>query len=398
MSEIANESVIPWEIVHNELERLARQKASMEADEAIWIRAAIASGMAHALGYTNVAAYLHHRFGYPLKIARERVRVARALKELPILASDLREQRMSWSAIREVTRVATPWTEGEWRAASVGKSVREVEHMVSGRIPGDLPTDPPRPEHIRKKLTLTLSPTALATFREAVARLQSESDEPLTEADCLEEMARRALHGPKEPSEPSYQIAYTACPTCRRVEQHAGGDGVPVDETVLERAECDARATKLDGSRSTTSIPPAVRRDVLLRDKHRCVVPGCRNTRYLDVHHIHFRAHGGSNDRENLATVCARHHGALHEGRLRIEGRPSSGLRFLHADGTPYGERAEPPAVQAVSQAITALMSLGFDKDQATSAVHFSSPHVGDELTAEALVRWALSLLSEETG
>ncbi len=41
------------------------------------------------------------------------------------------------------------------------------------------------------------------------------------------------------------------------------------------------------------TIPPAVRRAVLVRDDGKCQVPGCRNHRYLDLHHIEHRQHGG---------------------------------------------------------------------------------------------------------
>lgn len=37
---------------------------------------------------------------------------------------------------------------------------------------------------------------------------------------------------------------------------------------------------------ATQTIPPALRRAVLVRDQHRCQVPGCKNAAYLDLHHL----------------------------------------------------------------------------------------------------------------
>jgi len=47
-----------------------------------------------------------------------------------------------------------------------------------------------------------------------------------------------------------------------------------------------------------------MRRSVLARDQHRCRVPGCQNTTFLDLHHIVLRSEGGQNHAENLLTLC----------------------------------------------------------------------------------------------
>jgi hypothetical protein len=40
------------------------------------------------------------------------------------------------------------------------------------------------------------------------------------------------------------------------------------------------------------------------RDRMRCVVDGCRNHRFLDVHHVTPRAEGGRHDPELLLVLC----------------------------------------------------------------------------------------------
>lgn len=67
--------------------------------------------------------------------------------------------------------------------------------------------------------------------------------------------------------------------------------------------------------------PRGIRGEVLRRDDYRCAVPVCSQRRSLEVHHIHFRSAGGEDDAENLVTLCAFHHHALHDGRMRIYGR-----------------------------------------------------------------------------
>lgn len=63
-------------------------------------------------GRTRTCAHwLNWKLGIAMPAARERVRVARALRELPRLAGAFAEGRLSYSKVRAITRVATPATE-----------------------------------------------------------------------------------------------------------------------------------------------------------------------------------------------------------------------------------------------------------------------------------------------
>src|SRR5438045_6495189 len=63
------------------------------------------------------------------------------------------------------------------------------------------------------------------------------------------------------------------------------------------------------------------RKRILIRDRHRCQVPGCSRPA-VHLHHIEYRAHGGSNDESNLISLCAAHHlFGIHEERMRVIGK-----------------------------------------------------------------------------
>ncbi len=51
-------------------------------------------------------------------------------------------------------------------------------------------------------------------------------------------------------------------------------------------------------------------REVLQRDGWRCQV--CGSMRNLQVHHLKLRSHSGSDSEENLITLCAACHSAIH--------------------------------------------------------------------------------------
>src|SRR5256885_17097553 len=62
-------------------------------------------------GFRTCAAWLSWRVGLDLGAARERVRVARALGTLPLLAHALARGELSYAQVRALTRVATPETQ-----------------------------------------------------------------------------------------------------------------------------------------------------------------------------------------------------------------------------------------------------------------------------------------------
>ncbi len=62
-------------------------------------------------GFKSCAHWLNWRTGLALGAAREKVRVARALGNLPLLSDAMRRGRISYSKVRALTRVATPANE-----------------------------------------------------------------------------------------------------------------------------------------------------------------------------------------------------------------------------------------------------------------------------------------------
>jgi hypothetical protein len=140
---------------------------------------------------------------------------------------------------------------------------------------------------------------------------------------------------------------------------HRDGD---VDSAVATapRAAPGAASGAALGPRAKQSIPPAVRRAVLVRDQRRCRVPGCTHAAFVDVHHIQPRAEGGRHDPDNLITLCSAHHRASHRGELFIEAHPYGAPTFRHADGTDYGHAVAPRVVDARAKVFSGLRNLDF--------------------------------------
>jgi len=83
-------------------------------------------------GFRSCAAWLSWRVGLDLGAARERVRVARALGTLPLLAQALARGELSYAEVRALTRVGTPETEERLLKVGRAGTAAHVERIVRG--------------------------------------------------------------------------------------------------------------------------------------------------------------------------------------------------------------------------------------------------------------------------
>src|SRR4029453_12213714 len=83
-------------------------------------------------GFRTCAEWLSWRVGLDPGAAREKVRVARALGGLPLLAGALARGELSYAKVRALTRVATPETEERLLAVGRAGTAAHVERIVRG--------------------------------------------------------------------------------------------------------------------------------------------------------------------------------------------------------------------------------------------------------------------------
>ncbi len=78
-------------------------------------------------GSGNCAEWLHWRCDLSMSAAREKVRVAHALKTLPLLANSFSSGELSYSKVRSLTRVARPDNEASLLAFALKTTASRVE-------------------------------------------------------------------------------------------------------------------------------------------------------------------------------------------------------------------------------------------------------------------------------
>ena len=338
-------------------------------------------------GFRSCAEWLAWRTGLDLGASRERVRVARALAGLPRLAEALGRGELSYAKVRALTRVATPETEESLLQVGRAGTAEHVERIVRGWRWMDRKAElgdaavrhKARALHVYRADDGTvvvrgrLAPEAGAALLKALdaardalyerpraeARVPAEtpaiSDAPAVvdmpsmeqqQADALALVAETALHHGIDPGAPGerYQVVVHVDAPVLADAEHPGQsvleDGARVPAETSQRLACDATrvimrhdtdGNLLEVGARTRTIPPALRRALLHRDRH-CRFPGC-HSRFGQGHHIRHWAHGGPTTLSNLALLCRRHHRAVHEEGFHVEREADGELSFRHPNG-----------------------------------------------------------------
>jgi hypothetical protein len=158
--------------------------------------------------------------------------------------------------------------------------------------------------------------------------------------------------------------------------------------TVLE----DGEGNVLNVGRKTRTVPPAMRRALLLRDRG-CRFPGCCESKYVDAHHIRHWCDGGETCLDNLVLLCRWHHRLLHDGGYGIEKDAADNPVFI----TPAGRSMDtalypqfPTATEKISAGTCLAIeqeheALGLDIDDRTAVTAWRGEVMDYNLAVAAL-------------
>ena len=300
-------------------------------------------GIHYELGFSTAVDFARHRLGMSKGRARDLLLTGRKLAELPLLDAAFATGEVSWSKVRRVARVATAETEAAWLARAREASHEEVDALVSVAKEGEEPRSLDRglpATRFTKRFVLDAMQHEL--FEQARAKLQAELGQAVTDDEVFAEAVRLLLASSADGSVPGR----------RPVDGSLFRVTLPEQSAAEEGAEPGSPAARSEAARSDAAPSPRLRRQVLARDRHRCVA--CESQRSLMLHHIVFRSAGGPTTRDNLTTLCARCHGLVHDGFLRVEGNSDRGLRLLDRAGRPLHRRHVAPAAIRLDACATA--------------------------------------------
>ncbi|MGH3779548.1 MAG: DUF222 domain-containing protein [Pseudonocardiaceae bacterium] len=152
------------------------------------------------------------------------------------------------------------------------------------------------------------------------------------DADALVDLAQHALSEgelPTEGGERPQVVVTVSLPVLQgRIGSASVALGGPINADIARRIACDSeivpmvlgtRGEPLDVGRASRTVPTAIRRAVIVRDRG-CAFPGCSvPARWCDIHHVVHWADNGPTSVSNCVALCGRHHRLIHHSDWRID-------------------------------------------------------------------------------
>lgn len=334
-------------------------------------------------GVASCAHWLNWKCGIGMGAAREKVRVARALPDLPRISEAFRKGRISYSKVRAMTRVATARNEDVLLNVALHGTASHVEKQVQlyRRVKRIEALQQENERHAHRQLSWSvddegywqfrgrftseqgalLSKALEAAMNQIFEEQPATKDEPPTRepvgrrrADALERMADHFLANSRSERHGGDRYLVNIHTNIETLK--ADGNGAEselegcchVSAATSRRMACDASVVHwheakdgepLNIGRKSRTIPPAIRRALRRRDQG-CRFPGCDCTRFVDAHHIVHWADGGETKMNNLLLLCRKHHRLVHEGGFGVKARGIGRFVFTNPNGMVVPESA----------------------------------------------------------
>jgi hypothetical protein len=301
-------------------------------------------------GCRSAQHWLSWKCGLGYTAASERLRVARCLEVLPVISAAFTGGLLSWSKVRELTRVATADTEARLvdialfgTAAQVARLVGALRRVSAGDAVGQLAgrgfgwcSEADGSVSITVRLPADLAMPVIAAVQQATV-VERGVPRSRSAADAFVEL----ITGRAEVPRPEIVV-------------HVDGagarfdDGPPVAVEIAECLACDGSVTTLsdtpDGPvvRDRRRAPSPRQRRWLAQRHDTCQFIGCDHTGSFDAHHVVAHAKGGKTGISNLARLCWFHHRIVHLHGLLLTLHGDRRLEVRFPDGTPVDRDIAP--------------------------------------------------------
>ena len=275
--------------------------------------------------FRNCAEWLAWRCGISLSAAREKVRTAQALRNLPAIGAAFADGRLSYSKVRALTRVVEWHDEDSLLKYALRATAAQVEERCR-QIRNSRPESASFAQRAWERRALTLWRDAARGVMRVTVEVPIEEGELIAQAldravaggeaaegiefdanawraqqaDALVAIAKTYLAGGETTvgsTADRYQLVVHVDEKSLR-----GGIGradLPVD--TVKRLSCDGSVVTvtetesgapLDVGRKQRTVPTPLKRALWARDRG-CSFPGCDRKHYVDAHHIEHWAEGG---------------------------------------------------------------------------------------------------------
>jgi len=347
---------------------------------------------------SSCAAWLSWKCQMSSGAAREHVRVARALRDLPVIRGEFGAGRLSYAKVRALTRIAT--LDNERGLAEIAGPMTGNQLERFARAHRQVTGADDAAARVRRRLawrleedgslagTFRLPPLAGAVLLKALRAAAADLEHPhdggdagvsaetpaaiqtsSSLADALQVIAEAFLAGKVATADDPevYQVIVHVGTDAAGASAQAAGvsaetpppvrpvpgdpadparchvqDGPAVSVSTAQMLSCTAALSWMLHDRDGTVLDLGRRRRrpnaALRRAARERDTCRCRfpgcESRRIDLHHIRYWSHGGRTSLDNLISLCKYHHTLVHERGYLIAAKPGGGFAFYRPDGT----------------------------------------------------------------
>ncbi len=311
--------------LHEHALKLSRQHRRTES-ELVGVLIEIERLKLHrTLGFSSLFTYTVSALGLSEPVAYALISVARKAKELGALNDAISLQKISVHRASRIVAVLTKENAKELIEFAATHTQRETDQEVARR------SDRGNQRHESLKVPTEV----LELLKKAQAVMASKSKRALKLDETLKFVLDDFLnrHEPVRKAERARQrgakiIANDIASDVTRNTARNTARATPKIST--ENSVCTKSREKHRENPSAFNrrmpIAARTRHAVNVRDQAQCTfidLAGhrCTNDRWLHTHHIISVSHGGSNEQDNLTTLCSFHHDLVHQLGFAIEGQ-----------------------------------------------------------------------------
>lgn len=293
-------------------------------------------------GCVSVQHWLSWKCGLATVAASERMHVARAVQGLPLIKQAFWDGHLSYSKVRELTRVVTAETEQRWVEVAPHLTAGQLAKLVAaGRRATAVESAAQVEErsfrwHTNDNGSITMTLTvpadraapAIAAVR-AAATIERGVKLCVSQADAaLDLLLARA--------EVSVEVVAHVSH-----DGHATIGDNPISTEIADCLACDGSVTTVVDTpegpieKDRQKAPSRRQRRFLERRHPTCQFPGCHHSGTFEAHHVVEHAKGGRTRLSNLVRVCWFHHRQIHLHGFVLTLHPDRRLHITTSDGRP---------------------------------------------------------------
>ena len=285
------------------------------------------------LGFTTEAHYARERLGMSRASLRSKLSLARRSQALHQVADALQQGQIGFEAAHLIARIATPTTERAWLTRATRRTFKHLREEVqavemSTRFAGATDHSPPSQEQIDQMQALERAILSGDLLRRVIRAHPSEHDGRAgkLEAGAPEPHDAVQISVTPETYEPT-PVQISVGPSAKVTLRIRVPGDVLLHYRQLERLHRKKLPNEsfiqfLCATFWQTWVPTLGVSDkweqIYRRDRYRCTSPVCHQ-RNVTLHHVKYRANGGTDAPDNLTTPCPFCHlEGEHAGRLKI--------------------------------------------------------------------------------